>query len=209
MKVIVGRAYRRRTPVFQNQISSVIFRPFWNVPPSIQRKELGPAIRRDPNYLKKHDYEAVSMPGGGFRIRQRPGDRNSLGLVKFSLPNVHDVYLHDTPEQALFGRTRRDFSHGCIRVEDPVALATWVLKDNEGWTRDKIEAAMHGDKTFSVTLPHPIPVLIVYGTGFAAEDGLAHFLPDIYAEDKALLEALKRISNRRTEDDQIDAEALR
>ena len=209
MKVIVGRAYRRQTPVFQNQISSVIFRPFWNVPPSIQRKEIGPALRRDPNYLKKHDYEVVSIPGGGFRIRQRPGDRNSLGLVKFSLPNVHDVYLHGTPEQALFGRTRRDFSHGCIRIEDPVALANWALKDNEGWTRDKIEAAMHGDPTFSVTLTHPIPVLIVYGTGFAAEDGLVYFLPDIYAEDRALLEALKRTSERRMEDDQIDAADLR
>jgi murein L,D-transpeptidase YcbB/YkuD len=209
MRVIVGRAYRRQTPVFQNQISSVIFRPFWNVPPSIQRKEIAPALRRDPNYLKKHDYEVVSISGSGFRIRQLPGDRNSLGLVKFSLPNVHDVYLHGTPEQALFGRTRRDFSHGCIRVEDPVALATWVLKGNEGWTRDKIDAAMHGDQTFSVTLTHPIPVLIVYGTGFAAEDGLVYFLPDIYAEDGALLEALKRISIHRMQDDQIDAAALR
>ncbi|MGA9718522.1 MAG: L,D-transpeptidase family protein [Acidobacteriaceae bacterium] len=209
MKVIVGRAYRRQTPVFQNQISSVVFRPYWNVPPSIQRKEIAPALRRDPNYLKKHDYEVVSLPGGGFRIRQRPGDRNSLGLVKLSLPNVHDVYLHGTPEQSLFARTRRDFSHGCIRVEDPVALATWVMKDNEGWTRDKIDAAMHGGQTFSVTLTHPIPVLIVYGTGFAAEDGLVYFLPDIYAEDGVLLEALKRTSNRRKEDDQIDAVALR
>jgi len=209
MKVIVGRAYRRQTPVFQNQISSVIFRPSWNVPPSIQRKEIGPALRRDPNYLKKHDYEVVSLPSGGLRIRQRPRDRNSLGLVKFSLPNVHHVYLHGTPEQALFGRTRRDFSHGCIRVEDPVALAKWVLKDNEGWTRDKIDAAIHGDQTFSVTLTHPIPVLIVYGTGFAAEEGLVYFLPDIYAEDGALLEALKKTSNRRMEDDQIDAAALR
>lgn len=209
MKVIVGRAYRRQTPVFQNQISSVIFRPFWNVPPSIQRKEIGPALRRDPNYLKKHDYEVVSIPGGGFRVRQRPGDRNSLGLVKFSLPNVHDVYLHGTPEQALFGRTRRDFSHGCIRVEDPIALAAWALKDNEGWPRDRIEATINGDKTFSVSLTRPIPVLIVYGTGFAAEDGLVYFLPDIYAEDGALLESLKRTSIRRMKDNQIDAAALR
>ena len=209
MKVIVGRAYRRRTPVFQNQISSVIFRPFWNVPPSIQRSEFGPAIRRDPTYLEKHGYEAVRGPRNRYRIRQPPGDRNALGLVKFSLPNVHDVYLHGTPDQALFSRTRRDFSHGCIRVEDPVALATWVLKENDGWTRDRIDAAMHGDRTFSVTLTHPIPVLIVYGTGFAAEDGLVYFLPDIYAEDGVLREALKRASNRRVEDDLIDAAALR
>lgn len=209
MKVIVGRAYRRRTPVFQNQISSLIFRPFWNVPPSIQRSEFGPAIRRDPNYLEKHGYEAVRGPGNRYRIRQVPGDRNALGLVKFSLPNVHDVYLHGTPDQALFSRTRRDFSHGCIRVEDPVALAAWVLKDNDGWTRDKIDAAMHGDQTFSVTLTHPIPVLIVYGTGFAAEDGLVYFLPDIYVEDGVLWEALQRASEHRMEDDLIDAAALR
>jgi murein L,D-transpeptidase YcbB/YkuD len=97
MRVIVGRAYRRHTPVFQNQISAVIFRPFWNVRANIQRSEITPALRRDPNYLKKHNYDLVSVQGGRFRVRQLPGQNNALGLVKFSLPNVHDVYLHGTP----------------------------------------------------------------------------------------------------------------
>jgi murein L,D-transpeptidase YcbB/YkuD len=197
MKVIVGGAYHRKTPVFENQISSVIFRPYWNIPTSIQRLEIAPAMRRDSKYLEKHGYEAVRGPGGGLRIRQRPGGQNALGLVKFSLPNVHDVYLHGTPAQTLFDRPRRDFSHGCIRVEDPASLAVWVLRENPDWTREKIEAAMHGSETLSVGVTHPVPVLIVYGTGFAAEDGAVYFLPDIYKEDAALFAALRTLTVRR------------
>ena len=199
MKVIVGGAYHRRTPVFENEISSVIFRPYWNIPPSIQRNEIEPAMRRDPQYLEKHGEEIVHGPGNTVRIRQRPGDQNALGLIKFSLPNVHDVYLHGTPTQSLFDRTRRDFSHGCIRVEDPAALAEWVLRRNPGWTRERIEAAMHGNETMSVAVSHPIPVLIVYGTGFAAEDGAVYFLPDIYNEDADLFGALRRSTLGRQE----------
>lgn len=201
MKVIVGGAYHRKTPVFQNEISSVVFRPYWNIPPSIQRKEVEPVMRRDPSYLKRHGYEIVRGPGGTIRIRQLPGEENSLGLVKFSLPNVHNVYLHGTPAQQLFERTRRDFSHGCIRVEDPVALATWVLRHNDGWTPENIQAAMHGTKTFSVALTLPIPVLIVYGTGFASEDGSVYFLPDIYGEDKELLAGLNALTLARSSAD--------
>jgi len=200
MKVIVGGAYHRKTPVFENQISSIIFRPYWNIPPSIQRNEVAPATRRDPKYLEKHGYEIVHGPGGSARIRQRPGDQNALGLLKFSLPNVHDVYLHGTPSQNLFDRTRRDFSHGCIRVEDPAALAVWVLRQNPGWTREKIEAFMHGTETTSVAVAHPVPVLIVYGTGFAAEDGTVYFLPDIYNEDAALLASLRKVTIERQEE---------
>lgn len=209
MKVIVGGAYRRKTPVFENQISSVIFRPYWNVPTSIQRNEIAPAMRRDPRYLEKHGYEVVHGPGGTIRIRQRPGDQNALGLLKLSLPNVHDVYLHGTPAQSLFDRPRRDFSHGCIRVEDPAALAAWVLRNNPGWTREKIEAAMHGAETRSVAVSHPIPVLIVYGTGFAAEDGAVYFLPDIYNEDVALRAALRRLAVRRQEEIRAITNAVR
>jgi L,D-transpeptidase YcbB len=197
MKVIVGGAYHRKTPVFANQISSVIFRPYWNIPPGIQRNEIEPAMRRDPQYLEKHGEEIVRGPGNAVRIRQRPGDQNALGLIKFSLPNVHDVYLHGTPAQELFNRTRRDFSHGCIRVEDPPALAEWVLRQNPGWTRDRIEAAMHGQETMSVAVSHPIPILIVYGTAFAALDGTVYFLPDIYKEDANLLAALRKATVER------------
>jgi L,D-transpeptidase YcbB len=208
MKVIVGRAYRRKTPVFENQISSVIFRPYWNIPPSIQHSEVEPAMRRDPKYLEKHGYEIVSVAGGGARVRQRPGDQNALGLVKFSLPNVYDVYLHGTPTPSLFNQTRRDFSHGCIRVEDPAALAVWVLRQNPGWTLAKVESAMHGTETMSVAVAHPIPVLIVYATGFAAEDGVVYFLPDIYNEDGALLGALHDVSLRREAEFRADAHAV-
>jgi murein L,D-transpeptidase YcbB/YkuD len=208
MKVIVGAAYRRKTPVFQNQISSVVFRPYWNIPPSIQRSEIAPAMRRDPNYLEKHGYEVVHGPGGTIRIRQRPGDQNALGLLKFSLPNAHDVYLHGTPTQKLFDRTRRDFSHGCIRVEDPAALAVWVLRENPGWTLEKIEGTMHGLETISVALIHPIPILIVYGTGFAAEDGVVYFLPDIYNEDAELFAAIRKLTVQRREEIRAIANAI-
>jgi murein L,D-transpeptidase YcbB/YkuD len=161
-------------------------------------------MRRDPNYLRKHGYEIIAQ-GGTFRIRQRPGDRNALGLVKFSLPNDYNVYLHGTPAQDLFSRTRRDFSHGCIRVEDPVALAQWVLSLNSGWTRENIEAAMHGDETLSIPMDEPIPILIVYGTAFAAEDNLVYFLPDIYGQDDALLAALRAVSLHRQEEDRKHA----
>lgn len=194
MKVIGGGAYHRKTPVFENQISSAIFRPYWNVPASIQHREIAPAMRRDSKYLEKHGYEVVRGLGGSLRIRQRPGDQNALGLVKFSLPNVHDAYLHGTPAQSLFDRTGRDFSHGCIRVEDPASLAVWVLRENPDWTREKIEAAMHGSETLSVAVTHPVPVLIVYGTAFAAEDGAVYFLPDIYKEDAALFAALRKFT---------------
>lgn len=208
MKVIVGGAYHRKTPVFENLISSVIFRPFWNVPMSIQHDEIAPAMRRDSKYLERHGYEVVRGPGGSVRVRQRPGDQNALGLVKFSLPNVYDVYLHGTPAQSLFDRPRRDFSHGCIRVEDPAALAVWVLKSNPDWTRKKIEAAMHGAETLSVAVTHPIPILIVYGTGFAAENGTVYFLPDIYGEDAALFSALRKLAVQRQGETQAITNAV-
>lgn len=208
MKVIVGSAYRRRTPVFQNQISAVVFRPFWNVPASIERTEIAPAARRDPEYLMKHDFEMVHKPSGGFRVRQRPGDTNALGLIKFLLPNIYDVYLHGTPEPRLFGNTRRDFSHGCIRLEDPAALAVWLLKDTPGWTLEQVEASMHDDATFTLSLKTPVTILIVYGTAFAAEDGRVYFLPDIYGEDKSLMQNLEEVSATRADEDRLDASAL-
>jgi len=204
MKVVVGKAYGHQTPVFASRMRSVIFRPYWKVPLSIQQEELVPDIRRDPDYLDKHDYEVVDHRGrvvsdgevnadileglasGTLFARQKPGPKDSLGLIRFDLPNSYDVYLHATPATALFSRSRRDFSHGCIRVEKPVALAAWALRNNPGWTPDRIREAMNGDRTFQVNLATPIPVLIVYGTAVVAENGEARFFRDIYGLDAEL-----------------------
>ncbi len=200
MKVVVGRAYRHQTPVFAGEMKSIIVRPYWNVPLNIQRNELLPQIEKNPFYLEQHSYEVVDqnenvvMDGdvkGGLRsgklhIRQKPGPDNALGLIKFDLPNAYDVYMHDTPAKELFSRSRRDFSHGCIRVENPVALAAWVLQDQPEWTVEHILSAMNGNETLRVTLKQSIPVLIVYGTAVVMEDGEVRFFNDIYGHDKAL-----------------------
>ena len=208
MKIVVGRAYKHQTPVFASNIESVIFRPYWNVPLSIVREELLPHINQDPAYLAKNSYEIVDHTGtvvvqdaisgqvkrqlrsGELGIRQTPGPNNALGLLKFDFPNPHEVYMHGTPAMELFSRSRRDFSHGCIRVEDPVALAAWLLRDKPGWTADHIRAATLGDETFRVDLERPVPVLIVYGTAVVMEDGEVHFFRDIYGEDATLEQAL-------------------
>ncbi len=208
MRVVVGKAYRHQTPVFASDIKFVIFRPYWNVPLSIVRAEMLPHIEKDPAYLEKNSYELVNNAGtvvgsdtvseemkrqlrsGKLGIRQTPGPKNALGLLKFDFPNQHDVYMHGTPAMELFLRSRRDFSHGCIRVEDPVALAAWLLQDQPEWTADHIRAATLGDKTFRVDLKQPVPVLIVYGTAVTMEDGEVHFFRDIYGQDAALEQAL-------------------
>lgn len=204
MKVVVGRAYGHQTPIFASEIQSVIFRPYWNVPFSIQQNELVPHIRKDPNYLKKHNYEVVDSRGrvvsegqvdasmikglatGRLFARQRPGPDNSLGLIKFQLPNAYEIYLHGTPATMLFSRSRRDFSHGCIRVEDPVALAAWVLRDNPDWTPAKIREAMNGQETFEVKLTRPVPVFIMYGTAVVSGNGEISFFRDVYGLDAKL-----------------------
>ncbi|HWF39306.1 MAG TPA: L,D-transpeptidase family protein [Candidatus Acidoferrales bacterium] len=204
MKVVVGRSYKHKTPVFATQMKSVIFRPYWNVPLSIQKNELLPELRKNANYLSQHDYQVVGpsekvvsegevneaimaqLASGKMGIRQRPGPTNSLGLIKFDMPNGYDVYMHDTPAQQLFSRSRRDFSHGCIRVENPVELALWVLRDKPEWDRDHIVEAMNGDETFRVNLSKPIPVLILYGTAIDTESGEVHFFDDIYGLDSEL-----------------------
>ena len=209
MKVVVGRAYRHRTPVFVHEIKSVVFRPYWDVPLNIQRAELLPEIEKDHGYIDKHDYEVVDshsrraiegassgllqqLRSGQLAIRQRPGPNNSLGLVKFVFPNEHNVYMHDTPAVELFAKSRRDFSHGCIRVENAEDLAVWVLRFNAGWTRDHIRAAMHGDKTVQVSVARPVPVLIVYATAIVLEDGEVHFFDDIYRYDALLQRVLEK-----------------
>jgi len=201
---VAGGAHRHRTPVFAGELKYVIFRPYWNVPLSIQRAELVPKIRQDRSYLAKNQYEVVTPQGavvtqdfvsdktlehlrsGRLSLRQLPGPDNALGLVKFIFPNEHNMYLHDTPARTLFERSRRDFSHGCMRVERAEELAAWVLEEEPGWPRDRVIAAMNGSKTMQVNLKRPIPVLVVYGTAVVLENGEARFLEDIYGYDAVL-----------------------
>ena len=209
-RVVVGKAYHHQTPVFANQMRYVVFRPYWNVPMSIQRAELVPKIRNDRAYLVKHGYEVytnagqvvsagpvsdsilVDLAAGKLGIRQKPGAENALGPVKFLFPNEYDVYLHGTPAQELFSKARRDFSHGCIRVEDPSALAAWALKGRPEWTPDRIKAAMAGSQPLQVNLDKPIPVLIFYSTAVVEPDGEIEFFDDIYGQDGDLERVLAK-----------------
>ena len=210
MKVIVGKAVEdTRTPVFVEDMQYIEFSPFWNVPPSIAGEEVLPKLRRDPAYLSKEGMEFVSTSNGRvistevtpenlaavsrgqMRIRQRPGTRNPLGDIKFVLPNNMNIYLHHTSTVRLFQRPRRDFSHGCIRVEEPVRLARFVLEDQPDWTEDRIMKAMEGDKMRTLRLPTPVPVMIFYSTVVVEDDGRVLFLPDIYDHDKPLDQALR------------------
>ena len=198
MKVVVGKEYGRKTPVFAGEIRSVIFRPYSNV---LQCEE-------KPAYPAENSYDIVDsngivvgedlrsdevtekLPSGQLEIGQRLGPDNALGLVKFDFPNQFDIYMHGTPSTELFSKSRRDFSHGCMRVEDPVSLAQWVLRDRPEWTAENIRSAMYGETTVRVALLKPIPVLIVYGTAVVMEDGQVHFFEDIYGHDAALERAL-------------------
>jgi murein L,D-transpeptidase YcbB/YkuD len=236
MPVVVGRAFQgdrknalpdefHETPVFMDSMESIIFRPYWNIPASIARKEILPALQKDPEYLVKHQYEIYDnqrktviiqdhldnevleqLESGGLEFRQKPGPGNALGLIKFVFPNNYDVYMHGTPETQLFTRSRRDYSHGCIRVQDPVALAQWTLRDDPQWTREHILAATKDeyperkkkrksfpgepDEPLQVNLPKPLPVLILYATAYVEENGDVGFFNDIYGYDKELERAL-------------------
>ena len=209
MNVVVGRALNTQTPLLFGEMSHIIIRPYWNVPRSIVRNETLPALARDASYLARNDMEIVAGPGddaravaqtsdaiealrdGRLRLRQRPGPKNSLGLVKFMFPNDDAVYMHDTPARQLFGRARRDFSHGCVRLERPVELAQWVLRDQPEWTRERIAEAMNGTRTLQVNLKQPLAVLLYYTTAIAPGDGSAGwFADDIYRHDARLERAL-------------------
>lgn len=209
MNVIVGRSLDTQTPVFIDQITHIIFRPYWNVPPSILKGEVLPALARDRGYLDDQDMEIVDGQGdnasvvplsddalarlraGRLRVRQRPGPKNSLGLVKFVFPNDDNIYMHGTPAPYLFSRSRRDLSHGCVRVVDPVGLALRMLADQPEWTRDRIVAAMEGGAPSRVDLKRPLQVILFYLTAVAMpEDGRVHFAHDIYGHDQALERAL-------------------
>jgi murein L,D-transpeptidase YcbB/YkuD len=207
--VIIGKAYGHKSPVFVKEIQYVVFRPYWDVTPTIQRSEIVPHIQKDPTYIAKHNFEVVTPQGQvvtdnqvspevleGIKslhlmVRQKPGKTNSLGLVKIIFPNSDNVYLHGTDVPELFSQDVRDFSHGCIRVEKPAQLAAWVLRNNPGWDLERVRATMHGDKdNLQVNLTTRIPVLIVYGTAAVNEENQIKFFDDIYGYDAELEKAL-------------------
>ncbi len=211
MKVIVGKTRKRlRTPEFHADMKQVIFGPYWNVPPSIARNDIVPILRRNPGYLSRQGMEIVDRFGGSakryplnagtiarlrsgtLKIRQRPGPRNALGRVKFLFPNPYSVYLHDTPAKSLFQRARRDFSHGCIRVEDPPRLAEFVLRDQPGWSKRRIQQALRSSKSKRVSLRMPIPVYVFYSTVLVDREGNTRFFDDIYGRDAILQRKLAK-----------------
>jgi murein L,D-transpeptidase YcbB/YkuD len=208
MKVVVGKALKNETPVLMATLSFIDFMPYWNVPYSIVKKEILPKLMQNPDYLSGENMELVTTFGnetkavaftasslaqlkqGTLRIRQRPGTKNALGRVKFIFPNQEDVYLHDTPSQPLFSKSRRDFSHGCVRVENPEGLAEFALKNQ--WSREAIHQALSTPKTQRVILKKPIPVLFFYITSFFDQNNNLVFYHDIYGYDGILLGALRK-----------------
>jgi murein L,D-transpeptidase YcbB/YkuD len=207
-RVIVGQAMDTRTPLIGELMRRIEFNPFWNVPDSIARKELVPRLRRDPGYAQSEGFEFVGNAGvassvadgatlqavvdGRLRIRQRPGPRNALGTLKFVFPNRESIYLHDTPSPRLFAKARRDFSHGCIRVEQPLALARFALRDQAEGQEEHLRDALAAVRSSSVALAQPLPVLIAYGTALVKR-GRVFFFDDLYGHDRALDAALRSL----------------
>jgi len=204
----LGTALNTRTPVFAEDMQYVVFRPYWNVPYSIIKGELLPALRKDSNALASRSMELVRgfddtaalpvtpenvtlLAQRKLNVRQVPGPKNSLGLAKFIFPNANNVYMHGTPAQSLFERSRRDFSHGCVRLEDPAAMAEFVLRDQPEWTRERIEAAMNGSKPVRVNLKRRLPTIIFYTTALVDLQNQLHFYADIYGHDAALEKELE------------------
>jgi len=201
MKVVVGQAPEHKTPVLLSQLETVTFLPYWNVPTSIQFNELLPEITRDRSWVSANNFELVTPQGevtrdrtvserilsklstGGLLLRQKPGPKNTLGLVKFTFPNQYGVYMHDTSARWLFAAARRDLSHGCIRLEKPEELAEWVLREQPGWSRDRVAAAMQGTESVSVKVKRPIQLVTMYSTAVVMKNGDVHFFQDIYGED--------------------------
>jgi murein L,D-transpeptidase YcbB/YkuD len=208
MRVIVGRPYRP-TPEFADRIRYLVLNPYWEVPPKLAVQDKLPLIRRDPGYLAREhmrvlrgwgeqareldpaqiDWWRVKTPLP-FRLRQDPGPWNALGRIKFMFPNVHDVYLHDTPARELFAHAERGFSSGCIRVEQPLALADWLLADDPQWSPQALRAAIDSGQTRTVNLRQPVPVYLLYWTAWVDGDGVVQFRRDIYERDAPLAAAL-------------------
>jgi len=189
MNVVVGKE-GHSTVLFSGRLNRIIFNPYWNIPRSIVRKEIVPAMEKNKDYLGEHDMEETGEDDGLPVIRQRPGEKNELGRIKFLFPNSFNIYLHDTPHKDLFNRTRRAYSHGCIRVADARGLAEYLLQDMPDWSKEKIDQVIAEDKEKGVALKDPIPVLIVYYTAWVDEENNLQFREDIYGHDSAVAQHL-------------------
>lgn len=220
MRIVVGKP-KWNTPIFSEQMTHIVFNPYWNIPPSIFRDDIAPLIKSDPDYMANRNIEAVGLPmeqaestdeteiasakeeylskvlSGNYRLRQNPGPTNPLGRVKFLFPNKHSVYLHDTPNRGYFQRAQRNFSHGCIRVEKPTELAEFVLSSDPEWTVERIESGIKRGRTQTVDLPVPVTVYILYFTAWANNDGTVSFHKDIYGLDQVLQNALLQSGARK------------
>ena len=211
MAIVAGEALNHETPMFVDRVEHLIFRPDWHVPLNIQQKEIVPEIKMHPTYIARRHFQIFDSQGaikttaidnnvlqklhtGDWQLRQEPGSANELGLVKFVFPRQNGVYMHGTLDVDLFERFRRDFSHGCIRLQNPTALSAWVLHGDPQWDANAIDRAMNGNVTLNVNPPQPVTVVTFYGTAMVDDDGEVHFSEDIYGYD-AMLE--KALANRR------------
>ena len=212
MRVVVGVPDSgQHTPVFSDTMRYLVLNPYWQVPDDIARKDLLAHVQRDSTYLTQQkirvfkgwgpeakevdpatvEWSAITADNFPYRLRQDPGPINSLGRIKFMFPNKFNVYLHDTPSRPLFGRTRRDFSHGCIRIQKPIELALYLLRKDSRWNREALLGALDEVVDRTVPLPEPIPIHLLYWTAWADENGTIEFRRDIYGRDAPLLEALR------------------
>lgn len=189
MEIVAGTTVHQ-TVVFSNVLKYVVFSPYWNVPPSIVRKEILPSIRKNKNYLKRQNMEQTGYENGLPVIRQRPGGANALGKVKFIFPNSYNIYFHDTPSKSLFENEKRAFSHGCIRISDPTKMAEYLLRNQPEWTKLKISAAMNALKEVWVPLTEKVPVLITYFTAWVDPEGKVNFREDVYGHDEKMSKLL-------------------
>jgi murein L,D-transpeptidase YcbB/YkuD len=185
MNVVVGKE-GHSTTMFTGDLNQVVFSPYWNVPESIVKNEILPAINRNPGYLENQNMEITNSGGDLPEIRQKPGPKNSLGKVKFLFPNSFNIYFHDTPAKSLFNQDKRAYSHGCIRLSDPPKLANYLLRNQSEWTPQAIDEAMNAGEEKTVRLKKSVPVVITYYTAWVDEGGQVNFREDIYGHDAAL-----------------------